>query len=480
MIAAAPPRRADLRRQGSTTAIDGHNNHTTTDGLRMRQLNNDGTNANPDPAPPNRPNTTQLKAQMTWAVLLDLLYHMAAGIVLGLNVALWAALAWLVPRIDTARTAPILYYGVMAAIIAIVVVAASAIEWFAVHAYIQSNYPSLLISQDAPQPGDANTEEPAVEPTLSTGVALARGGIIVAGLCAVVLPFLYFFRTALPTYHNAPKWKYETSYEQSLAPPGFALFGHYNDGASAIFDSDTWTKCYSPQWNDTCNNFFPNSSTTLNSTAYGNPSYYAFNTSLANTPTPANAAPKKEYTSAGDKLLLQVGRVNWNFTEFNSTYGKDAMQKPVLYAAVYDPTLSGDNLTLALDCGVLSWTEIPAFDSTTITILSKVTKDPRNMIAYNTTTPECEGLASYLHTIEYKTYEFYTSSSGSSDISQCEVSRPGGTSYGCFKQVLIRYGSFVVSTMRSEPGILPLDILPNISAILGAVAWVQWFTSIFT
>lgn len=153
---------------------------------------------------------------------------------------------------------------------------------------------------------------------VSLGEVLARTGIILTEALGLILPFAYLYHGALPAYEE-PKWELDTGYSSSLAAPGFALFGNYNDAASAIFSdvfNASWTKCYFPQWsNDSayaCNTRFPNSSAQLESGSYGQPVYFAFN------PTSTANAPAITYANGTNQLLLQAGPVSCTslFAEF--------------------------------------------------------------------------------------------------------------------------------------------------------------------
>lgn len=167
-----------------------------------------------------------------------------------------------------------------------------------------------------------------------------------------------------------------------------------------------------------------------------------------------------------------------NLSKLQEQYGSNTIQSPVLYAVVYDPSLSAADLSMALDCGTLTWTEIPALDSTTMTIEASLISDPLDMIQTADLDPQCQAFTATLFSKGYLTYSLQMSSTGVTNISRCDIST-NPVDYGCYKQIIIRYGSFVVPSMTSKPGIKPTDILVNIAGIVGGVAWVLWFFTVF-
>lgn len=93
----------------------------------------------------------------------------------------------------------------------------------------------------------------------------------------------------------------------------------------------------------------------------------------------------------------------------------------------------------------------------------------------------CGGLASKLYSQKdpaYSTYKFDISSSGAANETLCDVGKKGQAK-PCISQLLLRYQTFSVTSLRSIPGVEKKDILINEGAIVGAVAFFLMFFAFF-
>ncbi|KAK6394228.1 hypothetical protein LTR65_002074 [Meristemomyces frigidus] len=157
-----------------------------------------------------------------------------------------------------------------------------------------------------------------------------------------------------------------------------------------------------------------------------------------------------------------------------------APQNPTLYSMMYDPRLTLEDLISCLSCGILGWTEQPALGSNTYTIDETIsTSDTLGKISPVSNHTQCGDLTTKIYALKggYTTYRYHLSSSGTSYGNVCDVN--GTYTESCVTQVLIRYGSFMVSSMTSIPGMEKTQILIDVAAIVGAVAYVAWFLTIF-
>jgi hypothetical protein len=162
-------------------------------------------------------------------------------------------------------------------------------------------------------------------------------------------------------------------------------------------------------------------------------------------------------------------------------YNTPAPQNPTLYSIMFDARLTPTNFTNAIKCGLLGWTEQPALGSSTYTIDEiRRTSDKLDMIKPQDDTPECKALTKLVYALPggYKRYRYRLSSSGTAFGYVCDRSSPQYSQF-CTSQVVIRFGSFVASSMTSVHGISKTEILLDISAILGAVSYITWFLTIF-
>ena len=127
-------------------------------------------------------------------------------------------------------------------------------------------------------------------------------------------------------------------------------------------------------------------------------------------------------------------------------------------------------------------TEQPALGSTTYTIDEILhTFDDIGKITSASNDSVCVDLTSKIYALPdggYRTYKYHISSSGISDASSCDTI-PNATTTYCVSQILVRYGSFVVSSMESKHGMEKKDMLIEIGAIVGAVAYVASYFTFF-
>ena len=166
-------------------------------------------------------------------------------------------------------------------------------------------------------------------------------------------------------------------------------------------------------------------------------------------------------------------------------YAESTIFNPTLYSTLYDSRMTYDDLQSAFRCGILGWTEQPALGSTTYTIEeTTTTSDSRGMYKLNTTVPQdCQLLFDKLFTLPggYRTYSYRLSSPGvtSGTADYCDVNGTTDNFNYCISQVLIRYGSFRQTAIESKSGIEQKDILLNVAAITGGVAYVAAFLAIW-
>jgi hypothetical protein len=154
------------------------------------------------------------------------------------------------------------------------------------------------------------------------------------------------------------------------------------------------------------------------------------------------------------------------------------LQIPYVFGAVYDPRI---DLVQALRCGLVAFTEIPAMGSNTFTITAESITDALNQVKPSDDDTLCQSFYKDTLTMDdppYISYSFHLASMPTSDLSVCDT-HISSDAY-CISQVLLRYGSRVVSSMESRHGIEKIDILIFEGAIVGAIQFFMWFLSIFT
>jgi hypothetical protein len=287
---------------------------------------------------------------------------------------------------------------------------------------------------------------------------------------------------------SSAKWELDGDIKNKTHAPAFALFGNYNDAASAIFTGE-WTKCYFPRWTDngttSCEDLFRNKARTLENGPFGHVNFYTF-----------NALGAQDFTSATDELLLQTTvkcmlishapmrgtNLTGDSHKISQSYNTSSPQYPTLYSIMYDPRLTFNDFKAALQCGILGWTEQPALGSNTYTIDETVrTFDELGKISPSSNEPLCTDLTARIYALEegYAAYRYHLSSSGAFNATACDLNGTDSIAQPCTSQVLIRYGSFKVSSMKSVPGMEKVQMLIDVGAIVGAVAYVGWYLTIF-
>ena len=130
---------------------------------------------------------------------------------------------------------------------------------------------------------------------------LPGASILFTMVLALLFTFLYVHKIAIPQY-NSPKWDFGQDIASNLSAPGFAIFGNFNDSASAKF-AGNWTTCSFPQFSGdgstSCGTLFSNTTRSIDSGPYGSMSYFIFNGT-------SEASGLANFTSPSDQLLLQT------------------------------------------------------------------------------------------------------------------------------------------------------------------------------
>jgi hypothetical protein len=159
-------------------------------------------------------------------------------------------------------------------------------------------------------------------------------------------------------------------------------------------------------------------------------------------------------------------------------YGASALYLPYLFAAIYDSRIP---LDIAIDCGLVGLTEIPALGSNSFTILASRTTDRLGMMEPPPEPAGCMKLYTDTFTMSgppYTSYDFHLSSTGVHDPSSCDADISANNT--CFSQAIIRYGTHSVTTRESAPGIEKIQILTDEGAIVGAVQFFLYFLGVFS
>ncbi|RAL12543.1 uncharacterized protein BO97DRAFT_424626 [Aspergillus homomorphus CBS 101889] len=236
------------------------------------------------------------------------------------------------------------------------------------------------------------------------------------------------------------------------------------DAASATFNQSL-SKCRFPHWGNkltVCDKQFPAPTSWMNSTDYGDLLY-------------ANSDPglkHKVFYSLSDKLVLQTF-VIWNSENIKdpSQYNTAAPQNLYIHVVLADRRL---NIDKGIHCGILALTEVPALGSTTLTIEAEGILDEHGRIEW--ANESCKDLVKFQPPL--LRFSFHIRSTGTSYANACDMGL-GHSVHPCISQIVIRYESFLESTVRSVPGIEILDIQLNEGAIVGAVLIIGYFVGIF-
>lgn len=83
---------------------------------------------------------------------------------------------------------------------------------------------------------------------------------------------------------------------------------------------------------------------------------------------------------------------------------------------------------------------------------------------------------------KYTNYKYYTAdpySTGGFNLTGCDVSLTNPPKL-CLLQIVIRYKTFIVTTMRGTRKLAMQQMLIDEGGIVGGVMFVTWFFSIFT
>ncbi|KAK0249998.1 hypothetical protein LTS09_014878 [Friedmanniomyces endolithicus] len=414
------------------------------------------------------------------------------------NVSLWGALFYLVYDIDQMKTDLTVYTIVW--LLAIWLICGALLFFVALTIVAMMNKHHFAHANAAAANANAGANEHATSdsPVESLGTeTLPRVSTLVIEVGAIAATLIYFWVGAQRWYFKDPKWNYQVDILDSLEAPGFALIGGYNDAVSAYLDSQ-WSSCSFPKWtnsgNTSCVTMFSYGTMELPKEQQGPVDLFTFNNT-------GNDTFATNFSTPFDQLLLQA-HVTWNSRTINDSYKTLAPQDPTLYSMMYDPRMTQDDLEAALACNLLGWTEQPALGSTTYTIEEMVTiKDDRGILLSNNggadksvpmskslqqenaqkSDTTCTAITKKLHGFPdgYRTFRYHLSSSGTSFSNICDFNGTTQVAQACISQVLIRYGSFRTSSIESVPGKEKKDMMLDIAAIVGAVAYVGWFLTIF-
>ena len=184
-------------------------------------------------------------------------------------------------------------------------------------------------------------------------------------------------------------------------------------------------------------------------------------------------------TREADELVIDSDA--GNSSSIMDDYNTKAPQNPVLYTLLYDHRLNTSDVSQALDCGVIGWTEVPALGSNTFTIAASMINDPLGLMLKSEEIPEqCRELVTRIYgwSTPYTQYNFRISSSGTAYENYCDVSRNPQTQ-GCLSQILIRYSTFITTKMKSVHETGKKEILIDIGSIVGAIQFLTWFLTIY-
>ncbi|KAI1623189.1 hypothetical protein EDD37DRAFT_610501 [Exophiala viscosa] len=275
-------------------------------------------------------------------------------------------------------------------------------------------------------------------------------------------------------WYNTLEWESHIDYNESIFPPTFAFAsgGDFVDTALASFAGGT-TLCTFPQYSRTKSTDCPvadfnrtRQTLEIYSEAYGHLDAYIFN--------PHELQPNNNtYVDLTNRVLLQTD----NSDDLEHDYSPQLLQTPYIFAAIYDPRI---DLATALHCGLVAFTEIPAMGTNTITLSAQHVTDDLGIVKPPDDKTTCSKIYTSALTMKnppYTSYSFKLGSMPTSNLSTCDTKL--NSNAFCISQVLLRYGSRVVSRMESVPGIAKTDILIAEGAIVGAVQFFMWFFGIF-
>ncbi|KAK5711754.1 hypothetical protein LTR15_012349 [Elasticomyces elasticus] len=316
---------------------------------------------------------------------------------------------------------------------------------------------------------------------------LPAGSIIGTELAAIIAIVGYFYGSATDQYFRLI-WESESNISPWALAPGFVILGDYHDATSATF-TEGWSSCTFPAYESSCSTHFSERPTKwTEDSPYGAIAYYTLNASNA-----------INFTHPGDQLKLQTNvqctshpaykrpRLHTNSTvgdskELSDQYNTTAPQNPSLYTIMYDPRLTNEQFQTAIRCGIIGWTEQPALGSSTYTIDQITqTSDVLGKLTDGILDTTCKKLARTLYTLDdgYMTYRYHLTSSGTSYAYVCDTNGTSQSKAACVAQVIIRYGSFSTIKLTSKHGKEVKEIILDMGSIVGAVQYAAWFFTIF-
>ncbi|KAI1611951.1 hypothetical protein EDD36DRAFT_439843 [Exophiala viscosa] len=343
---------------------------------------------------------------------------------LALNIAIWLSLIFQVYDIQHNQSQRIAY---------------EIVAWVAVFGGVTI---VLLLFIWSREPSPLRTfREKETWPRLSTYIATLANAFFCFSFVII-----YLRADAIPKY-NTSEWESHIGYNDSLFPPAFAFAsgGDFNDTALASFVGGT-TLCTFPQYSKTNSTGCPvaafnrtRQTLDIRSEAYGHLDAYIFN--------PHELLPKNNtYVDLTDRVLLQVN-VNYNSDDLEGDYTAQMLQIPYIFAVIYDPRI---DLATALHCGLVAFTEIPAMGANTITLSAQHVTDDLGVVKPSDDKSTCSKIYTSALTMKnppYTSYSFRLGSMPTSDLSICDTKLSSNAS--CISQVLLRYGSRVVSSWKA-------------------------------
>lgn len=159
-------------------------------------------------------------------------------------------------------------------------------------------------------------------------------------------------------------------------------------------------------------------------------------------------------------------------------YKDRSLQMPYIFAVLYDPQV---NLSTALHCGLVAFTEMPAMGLHTFTFTAETLIDELSIVKPPEDDSDCEIFYKKTLSLQNPPYTFYSYHLASlpiADLRPCDTN--ASTDAWCTSQVLLQYGSYVVSGMETKHKMEKIDILILEGAIVGAIQFFMWFLGIFT
>ena len=169
-----------------------------------------------------------------------------------------------------------------------------------------------------------------------------------------------------------------------------------------------------------------------------------------------------------------------DYGTLQSDYNEWAPQTPYLFATMYDSRIA-PNLSKAINCGLVTLTEVPALASNTFTFGVAQITDGYRMIDYTgstsdgtTGTTDCTDFHKWAYTLDppYNSYSFHIASMPISNTTACDSTY--NTSAVCVMQNIIRSERPIIQSMESAPGVETKDIWLDVAAIVGGVQFIAW------